>query len=187
MYASPLTGSLQAATLSNPPTIPLGGLPDGVVARPFNKHDGTVAVDRKRRIKTDQVVLAADPQSMLVPAGQSVPEVVDTDVRWAVAAARRQWTSIEQRFTGRAPAALAALVRAGVVTALATVSGDLTVDTYRSWTATAPWRAWHDALTTAARERRDGWTVRAQRAAAAVAALDPGLAAALEGARGNEP
>ncbi|MEA2234451.1 MAG: hypothetical protein QOD83_4267 [Solirubrobacteraceae bacterium] len=169
-----------------PHTLPLTGIPDGVVAERVrqlriteNGEQAEVLVRRRHR-RTDEVELAA--------AGQ--PSAIDlepSERRWLLDAGRRQWQSVEARYGEDAWTRAIGFVRAGAVRLRCQVTDRMGLGTPRSWTLTDEWARLRQDAHDQRNGEREHWRARADTAARAVADRCPELAAALRRAPGASP
>lgn len=95
------------------PSVPVGGVPTGCRAVPlveFVDRDGDLVEvrDRRRRRKTNDVVLVRDPTHPAEP-------VADAERQFATMTGRRRWTTVLGRYGDRSFDVAVALVRADVV------------------------------------------------------------------------
>jgi hypothetical protein len=168
----------------NQTPVPLTGLPDGVVALPPTKADGTLARDRRGRVKTGtSVTLTA-----AYPADDPVTTsgFTDRDALWA-ARARRSLDAWTSRYGPDAPERVHAAIRAGLVTAkAATVDGIRLGEIRRTYPTTAA-AAWADGRLSATSDATGTAAGTARAAADQIRDLDPGLAQTLSQATGREP
>jgi Protein of unknown function C-terminus (DUF2399) len=168
--------------------VPLLDLPDGVAAVTIPRTGPTgprVPLDRRGRLAARRVDLIADP---LPPADADTPAgLSDGDVRWVLAAGSRRWESIQGRFGPAALDVALSLVRADAVVLRCEVRGELSLGRPLGWRLTEAWSRQASEIRSKAGADAEGWRRRAQRAAAAVHGIHPGLAAALSVARGSEP
>lgn len=95
------------------PAAPVGGVPTGCRAVPLvevveREGDLVEVRDRRRRLKTQDIVLVRDPTHPVVP-------VKDEDRRFAVGAGRRRWPTVLGRYGDAAFDVALSLVRGQVV------------------------------------------------------------------------
>jgi hypothetical protein len=170
----------------HPERLPLAGVPDGLIARPQRHPDGTVRRDRRGFIKASHVILAPpeEPPPHTDPENPP-PGVTATEWRWVLGATRRAWSRIRAKFGQRAEPLAHILARAGTVV-LDCEAADLHLGPPLRWRLTAAGLAARDARDTARAAHVIGWETRAAAAAALIADLDEGLAAALTTGRGHQ-
>lgn len=166
--------------------VPLAGVPDGLVALARTRNDGTLPRDRRGRAAVRRALLAAEPGTQPLRLEHVLPDVADPDRTWATSVPSRRWDTVRSRLGDRAWDTAVALARAGVLTVHVEVDG-VRVGTPRRVELTPPWAD-------AARQAREGRTAAAaslrddaRALAGQVRPLDPGLADALDAARGHEP
>lgn len=169
-----------------PERLPLAGVPDGLVARPPRNSDGTVSRYRRGFIKATKVVLAPaeDPpphSDLQMPP----PGVTAGEWGWVLGAARRGWPGVVTKFGERAWPLALTLIHAGIVV-LDCEAEDLRLGEPQRWRLTEIGLAARDARDSARAAYITGWEARAAAASLLVAALDPGLAAALTTGRGHQ-
>jgi hypothetical protein len=167
--------------------VPIEGLPEGIhalsVPRP-GPAGPRVPLDRRRRFAPREVDLVAQ-----APPGEVQPPngIDDRDVCWILAARSRRWPSVQGRFGTRAMEVALDLVRAGAVALRCDVHQGYKLASPRSWRLTALWASHAEARLATRQQQAARWRERAYAAAVAIEPLDPGLAASLHAARGNEP
>jgi hypothetical protein len=170
----------------HPERLPLAGVPDGLVARPLRKPDGTVRRDRRGYIKATQVILtAAGDAPPHTDLEQPPPGVEAGEWRWVLGATRRSWATIAARWGPRARPLAVTLARAGIID-LDCAAEDLRLGPPLRWRLTDTGATARLLQTSAHTAHVTGWEQRAAAAAALVADLDEGLAAALITRRGHE-
>lgn len=167
--------------------VPVAGVPDGLTAVAICRADGTLARDRKGRLKVTQVRLTVRHTDGIPPPGTAIDGVATEDLRWAIARQQRRWASITQRFgpTGRDHAVR--LAAAGVVDLICTVDDLVRVGEIRYWQRTADWDEYQRAEDRRQADGTDRWRARALEVAGQLVAADPGLAEALITFRPGNP
>ena len=143
--------------------VPVGGLPDGVVAVTVPvRRDRTARVPRDRHglLRVDDVdLIAADPTSAYSPP----PDLNTQDLIFALEAGRRDWSTVADYF-GRArawPTALS-LVRSGGVVLRCGTDENLDLDQPTSWRRSHAWSLQHADLLHDLRGRPDPDALRAE-------------------------
>jgi hypothetical protein len=170
-------------------SIPLPGVPAGLVAYVRPRPDGSLPRDRRGRLKAKRVTLVRDPATSQTEAtpGIPVPGVTEADLAWATRQERRRWPSIEKRFADASTATAHRLANAGVVQLHCTVTDTATVGELVGWSLCPAWDAHRASQEAAHAEHTESWTDRAAKAAERIDATDPGLAKTLRTSRGSSP
>jgi Protein of unknown function C-terminus (DUF2399) len=166
--------------------LPILGLPAGVraVTVPRRGPAGpAVPVDRRRRVAARQIDLVSD---LPAPPTRPPAQLTDADINWVLATASRRWPSVEHRFGTDAPQVAFGLVRAGAVTLRCDVREGHKLGRPRSWRLTDEWARQAAERHTARERETASWRDRAGAAGERIKDIDPGLAASLHRARGNE-
>lgn len=161
------------------PTVPVLGLPAGVVALAVTDADGRLPRDRRGRVKAATVRLTADGELELAVPGTRIDGIAERDFTWIGDKPGRLWSSIHRRFGDAADRIAMRLVGLGVVDLVCAVGDDLRIGAVKHWRLTEPWENDRRRRTAHRTSRAEYWRTRADAAAQHVAGIDARLSATL--------
>ncbi|SER92698.1 Wadjet anti-phage system protein JetD domain-containing protein [Actinokineospora terrae] len=155
-HYKPLLGEMSGRS-----TILLSGLPPGVeaVTVPVRRNGvSRVPRDRRGRVKVTKVDLVPSERTALFSPPDGLSRA---DLAWVLSAARRQWSSVGNRFGGRALSVAVELVRSGGVVLRCDVDSDrLALGSPESWSLSSAWAEQADDELAELRPQRDPDEVR---------------------------
>lgn len=162
-------------------SVPLTGVPEGLVAFPVHevRADGAAVRTRRGRAKLETVELRAHPHAMVGASLDAREEA------FVLGAKHRRWSTVATHYGAESWTATARLVLLGAVTLRCRVEGASRLGEPIGWTLSREWDEERRRRSGVAATAAGEWRARAARAAEAVASVCPELAAALRRSRPN--